>query len=330
MIRTAHASVLAACLLIAVLASNPLNADLLVQPGDLIAVYSDISPEQRTASTDIEDYLLMCRPIDGARVYDAGFPKENLQTFSRDLAFGLWQVKPNIVLLSFAESANLAGVVETLKKQGARSVNVMPTSSDSHMAIACTYLKALGCDGAIGSIDVDLSDGTATSDSGQKILSVKNGVVTIESTRYPFCLTGDQAPAAFNDDLNRYTLTAKGIATLKAKVTWGAEGREFPTSDLVKGVNLAAEFAGHTPFDAQFAKVKSVATSRQKDQAFFNDTYFNLAIMLKHMAGPQGAAADKLGEAILDHDRTAAEAAAALVIPISHTLKIEAIVDGAK
>jgi len=328
--RVAFASVLAAGLLGAMLAAGPLYADLLVQPHDLIAVYSDMTSEQRMASVDIGDYLLMCRPVDDARVYDAGSPKENLQTFNRDLAFGLWQVKPNVVLLSFSDSANLSSVIETLKKRGAGSVITFPSSTDTHLAIACTCLKDLGCDGAIGSIDVDLSAGTATSDPGQKIVAIQNGVVTIQTSRYPFSAGGEPMPAAFNDDLNRYTLTVKGIASLKAKVTWGVESRDFSTSDLAKGVNLSVAFAGHTPFDAQFAKVRSAVISRQKDQDFFNDTYFNLAIMLKHMAGPEGAAADKLGEAILDHDRTAAEAAATLVVPISHTLKIEAIPDGAK
>ena len=51
-------------------------------------------------------------------------------------------------------------------------------------------LKALGCDGAIGTITVDLAGGTATGGDGQKILSCQNGSVDIESTRYPFCLTG--------------------------------------------------------------------------------------------------------------------------------------------
>ena len=311
---------------------TPLSADPMVQPHDVIAVYSDITTEQRVVSADIEDYFLMCRPVVGARVYEAGTPKENLWTFNRDLDFGLLQVKPNIVLISFADPASSTVVVEKLMKHGSRSVVAIPPSPDNHLTLACTCLKALGCDGAIGSIDLDLAAAAATSDPGQKILSVQNGIVTIESSRYPFCFVGDATvPATFNDDLNRYMLVAKGISTQRAKVTWGDQSCEFSARDLTSGVNLAAAFAGHTPFDTQFAQVSSAVWTRQKDDAFFNDTYFNWAVMLKHMAGPQGsAAADKLGAAILDHDRTASEAAAALVVPIKHTLKVEAIPDAAK
>jgi len=312
--------------------ASPLSADPMVQPHDVIAVYSDITTEQRVVSADIEDYFLMCRPVEGARVYEAGTPKENMWTFSRDLDFGLMQVKPNIVLMSFADPASSTGVVEKLKKNGARSVIAIPPSADPHLTLAFTCLKALGCDGAIGSIDLDLAAGAATSDPGQKILSVQKGIVTIESSRYPFCFAGDAtAPATFNDDLNRYMLVSKGISTQRAKVTWGDQSCEFSARDLATGVNLAVAFVGHTPFDAQFAKVSSAVWNRQKDDAFFNDAYFNWAVMLKHMAGSQGAAAaDKLGVSILDHDRIASEAAAALVVPIKHILKVEAIPDAAK
>ena len=51
-------------------------------------------------------------------------------------------------------------------------------------------LKALGCDSNIGKITFDFATGKAECDTEQKILDVKDGVIQIESVRYPFYLDG--------------------------------------------------------------------------------------------------------------------------------------------
>ena len=136
---------------------------------------------------------------------------------------------------------------------------------DCSLVIAYAYLKALGCDGAIGTLTVDYAAKQATADPAQQIVSYQDGTLTVKSTRYPFCFPGqpDQpnfSAAAilkdipFNDDLNRYLLVVKGLTTPKAKITWGATSKEFASTDLAKGINLAAEFL-QNPFCDQFNQV---------------------------------------------------------------------------
>jgi hypothetical protein len=209
--------------------------------------------------------------------------------------------------------------------------------ASGQLIMAYAYLKALGCDGAIGTISVDLAANTATGTDGQKIVSFQDGTVAVESTRYPFCFLGDPklaqstggvaAAGQFNDELNRYVLVVKGLRSSRAKVTWGSQSRDFDAADLAKGVNLAAAFAGHTPFDATFAKVDNAVWDRQNRHNAYNTLYFHTVGDLKTMAPTEVAAVDKLGDAILAQDRALNASCAALVVPVTHTLKIEAIND---
>ena len=64
-------------------------------------------------------------------------------------------------------------------------------NNNGHIVMAYAFLKELGCDGAVGTITVDLGANSAIGTPGQKILSCQNGSVDIESTRYPFCFQGD-------------------------------------------------------------------------------------------------------------------------------------------
>jgi len=206
--------------------------------------------------------------------------------------------------------------------------------ANGHIVMAYAFLKALGCDGAIGTLAVDLGANQATGTPGQKILSCQNGSVEIESTRYPFCFQGDpdkpdQTDACvlkffpFNDDLNRYVLVVKGLKGAKAKVTWGATSKEFAAADLEKGINLAAEFLSN-PFCDQFNKVHAAVRAQQiNETALVQQCLYN-AQALKDLAPSEAASVDKIAAAGLQHDKDLFDAAAALVIPIHHTIKIEA------
>jgi lysophospholipase L1-like esterase len=141
--------------------------------------------------------------------------------------------------------------------------------ANGQLCIAYSFLKALGCDGHIGTITVDLAGGTVMASKGHKILSAKGGVVEVESSRYPFCffpdkkggLNAPETPASivgslpFNRDLNRFMLVVKGGKGKKLRVTWGTESREFSADELEKGVNLADAFMKKNPFHAPFAYV---------------------------------------------------------------------------
>lgn len=145
-------------------------------------------------------------------------------------------------------------------------------NSNGHLIMAYSLLKALGCDGNIGEITIDMK-GQATATDGHKILSADKGKVEIESTKYPFCFDTDPKNSGsnrsilpylpFNQDLNRLILKVKNLDAPKAKVTWGKETLEFSKDQLEKGLNLAAEFA-KTPFDANFRKVMGEISKKQQ------------------------------------------------------------------
>ena len=143
--------------------------------------------------------------------------------------------------------------------------------ANGQLIMAYAFLKGLGCDGKIGEISVDMK-GAATATEGHKVLTSAAGTVELESERYPFCLDGDAKSSGgtrsitaflpFNDELNRFTLKVKNLTGEKAKVTWGAETKEFTREQLTSGVNLAAEFAA-TPFDAPFKTYMSAVGKKQ-------------------------------------------------------------------
>lgn len=142
---------------------------------------------------------------------------------------------------------------------------------NGHLAMAYSFIKALGFDGNIAEIDIDMKGGAVTS-AGHKVLSAQSGKAEIESERYPFCFDPDPKSSdsnrsilpylTFNQDLNRFVLKVKNLDTDKAKVTWGSESMEFTRQQLEAGVNLAAEFA-KTPFDDNFKKLTQLIGVKQ-------------------------------------------------------------------
>jgi len=142
---------------------------------------------------------------------------------------------------------------------------------NGHLIMAYAFLKALGIDGEIATITVDLK-GAATASEGHKVLGSEHGKVELESSKYPFCFAGDEkSPGGtrsilpyvpFNAELNRFTLVVKNLDAAKAKVTWGAASKSFSKEDLEKGVNLAAEFP-ETPFSEEFRKIEAMIATKQ-------------------------------------------------------------------
>jgi lysophospholipase L1-like esterase len=155
---------------------------------------------------------------------------------------------------------------------------------NGQLLMAYAFLKGLGVDGSIGEITIDMNaaQGAATKPStGHAVVaeSRADGKATVEvaSSRWPFCFEGDAKSSgstrsilpfvAFNQDLNRFTLTVTGLKTPKAKVTWGEESREFTKDQLAEGINLPAEFS-KTPFDPSFARLQSAVAAKQGFETF--------------------------------------------------------------
>jgi hypothetical protein len=206
---------------------------------------------------------------------------------------------------------------------------------NGHLVMAYAFLKALGCDGNIGTITVDDTLKQATGTPGQEIVSYQQGVVSLKSTRYPFCFSGtvdskDPGTTAaistcipFNDDLNRYMLVVKGLTTAKAKITWGATTKEYTAAELSKGINLASEFLAN-PFVDQFMKVDSAVKAQEAQETVLSQMFMHSVKTWKATFAPgTDAAFDQIISAGMTQHDALYKAAAALVIPIEHTIKIE-------
>ena len=204
---------------------------------------------------------------------------------------------------------------------------------NGHLVMAYAFLKAMGFDGNLGTITVDLAGQTEATD-GHKVLSAKDGTVELESTRYPFCFPADQknpeglrnvlAHVPFNQDLNRFTLVVKNLKADSATVTWGKETKTFSKEQLAKGINLAAEFLDN-PFCETWAKVDTAIIARQNFETTMikgnNRALASMATLFANDA--EAAAAVKLLQArMMPRDESLREQVQKARTPVRHTLVI--------
>ncbi|HET6246674.1 MAG TPA: SGNH/GDSL hydrolase family protein [Tepidisphaeraceae bacterium] len=203
-------------------------------------------------------------------------------------------------------------------------------NANGHLVMAYAYLKGLGCDGNIGTITVDLDAKKAEATDGHKILSDNDGTVEVESTRYPFCFSGDpKSPNAttgvleffpFNQDLNRFTLVVKGADSgKKYKVTWGKETKEFAGADLAKGINLAAEFL-ESPFADAFKAVDEKVRAQQNFETPLVKQKIH-DLLKKKAEGKEKVDAERT--ALIAGDKPLQEESSKAVVPVKHTIKVE-------
>ncbi len=407
----------------AILILTPLHADLVLQPGDMVAICGDSITEQKQYSVFMEDYFLMCKPAPGLRSAQFGWGGEQAGGFLARIDSDVLPFKPTVVTMcygmndaGYAPMSVRTGVVyrkamtasvEKLKAGGVRQIVIgspgcidaaaftnprttataeecnktlgalkgiaqevaqkegtgfadvytpmmevmskakaaygdkyafiagggIHPNNNGHLVMAYAFLKGLGCDGAVGTITVDLNTDKAEGTDGQKIVSVQNGTVDIESTRYPFGFQGtpdkpEQTAASvlhffpFNDELNRYLLIVKGVKGSKAKVTWGATTKEFSASDLAKGVNLAAEFLDN-PFCDQFFKVNAAVQAQQAQESILVKSFLHLLSAFKTIAPNSATELDKAAADGMEQEKQLFDSAANLVVPIHHEIKIE-------
>ncbi|MSU26512.1 MAG: hypothetical protein EXS27_01195 [Pedosphaera sp.] len=207
---------------------------------------------------------------------------------------------------------------------------------NGQLLMAYAFLKALGVDGDIGTLTVDVK-GMTTATEGHKVLSSSAGKAELESTRWPFCFDADPKNAnstrsitpfaPFNQDLNRLTLKVKNLGAANAKVTWGGVAKDFSKEQLEAGVNLAAEFPA-TPFDAQFGKLMGVLSQKQN---FETTMIKNLVTNFRQFAND--AKADPELAKAFDTVRTKLQArqqgldaqARQQLVPVKHTLTVTAL-----
>ena len=211
-------------------------------------------------------------------------------------------------------------------------------SGNGHLVMAYAFLKAMGFDGNIGTITVDLRANKATATEGHAVRSFQNDTVTIESSKYPFCFLKDREPddpmspnsmrgvirfIPFNDELNRFMLVIKG-AQGNLKITWGGQSGEFSADQLSKGINLAAEFMDN-PFVEPFRKVHYAIQQQQIFETPSIKHIVHYQERYREALGERGASMDKLIQLLADVDRGLYETAVKTMTPVTHTIKIEAV-----
>jgi lysophospholipase L1-like esterase len=194
-----------------------------------------------------------------------------------------------------------------------------------HLLMAWSFLRAMGLDGAIGTITVDLATQTAKATAGHAIESVANGAVTVTSSRYPFCATGatnsddsirsGMELVPFNQELNRFELVVKNATAAHYKVTWGEETRTYSAGELAAGVNLAADFAVN-PFSDAFRRVDEAVAAKQA----YETTQIKNAFHGAEGRADMAAAVERTeaGRVPL------AEAINAAFVPVKHVIRIQA------
>jgi lysophospholipase L1-like esterase len=192
------------------------------------------------------------------------------------------------------------------------------------LVMAYAFLSAMGLDGEIGTITLDMKDGNAAASDGHKILSADKNKIEIESERYPFCATGDldndssirsgMTLVPFNEELNRFVLKVQNIPAGKYKVTWGETSKSFSSDELIKGINLADVFFTN-PFSEAFAKV---------DEAVINKQSYETKQIKQLFHGEEGKADMEATAVLTEKVRTPlAQAIHESFKPVRHTIIIE-------
>lgn len=193
-----------------------------------------------------------------------------------------------------------------------------------HVIMAYAFLRALGLDGAIAEIDVNLADGKATASAGHEVRVFADGQLHLVSDRYPFCAAGPvdrddsirsgTTLVPFYDDLSRFTLRVVGGTANRYRITWGEQSRDYAADDLASGVNLAEDFP-ENPFGDAFARV---------DEAVARKQAYETEQVKKIFHGRRGK--EDFDAAVAETEAVRgplARAIAAAHVPVEHAISIE-------
>jgi lysophospholipase L1-like esterase len=205
---------------------------------------------------------------------------------------------------------------------------------NGHLVMAYCFLKGLGCDGDIGTIQFDAAGGKATATAGHKILAATRNSIKIESTKYPFCFFGDpSSPEAtggiiqffpFNADLNRFMLVVKHAPAERMKVTFGKASKDFTGAQLEKGINLAAEFLDN-PFCPAFKKVEKAIIAQQDFETPMVKQLLHNAPQYRDLRPAEREKYEREVADALRHDEELKDMAAAAVKPVVYTIGIQPV-----
>lgn len=202
-----------------------------------------------------------------------------------------------------------------------------------HLLIAYAFLEGMGFDGEIGRITVNYNEQQVECDAAQQVLSFEEGVLEMQSTRYPFMPEYDgtnqdaQTMAElidFNQNMNRYLLVIKG-APVRVRVRWGAHSHIYSAAELSVGVNLAADFET-TPFrDAYMAVSQAIAEQQQYERTAVRHLLHSVPTWSREFSETDPGLADHLRGLILDKSAALRATAVSKVQPVRHKLHFEAV-----
>ena len=201
------------------------------------------------------------------------------------------------------------------------------------LPMALAFLKAMGFDGNVGTLYVDLNAHTAKAFGGHELVKADGNAFTFKSTRYPFCFgpdnaahttdAGTRAFVPFDADLNRFTLTAAGPAKAY-KVTWGEASKTFTAEQLKAGVNLATEFPDN-PFVKPFLVVQQKIAEKQGSEILLLKQLLHSAIASKQLMPGEADKLDAVTAALPAVDAKLSADVAADIVPVTHTLTFEPV-----
>jgi len=213
-------------------------------------------------------------------------------------------------------------------------------AENGQLVMAYAFLRAMGCDGDIGKIEIDIAKGNATASNGHKVVSYNGGEVKVESSRYPFCFSGrPDDPAAttgiieffpFNEELNRFTLVVNGLASSEnVRVAWGAAANKvYSAADAAEGINLAAEYLNN-PFCEPFKTILATVRKKQDwETPFYRDRLSKISSLkndIKDFDPELAESLDQLAPALVQVHSRMSDTLSASVLPVVHTIKVEVL-----
>jgi hypothetical protein len=105
-------------------------------------------------------------------------------------------------------------------------------------------------------------------------------------------------------------------------VTWGNQSKDFDGQQLAKGINLAAEFLDN-PFGEPFRKVHEAVQRQQNHETPMIKTWVHGLPQFKKDLPEDAECFDRIIDHLGTKDKALSESAAAAIVPVKHTIKIE-------
>jgi lysophospholipase L1-like esterase len=195
-----------------------------------------------------------------------------------------------------------------------------------HLVMAYSFLRAMGLSGDIGTLTVDLGAQTATATAGHTVESLKDNQLTVVSTKYPFCASGEtnsdnsiRSAATlipFFQNLSRFQLVVKNANAPRYNIIWGNTTNTYTSAQLAEGVNLAADFVDN-PFCESFDRVDKAVAAKQAYETH----------QIKEVFHGDAAKTDmtKAVETTEAKRAPLAKAIADAMTPVRHTILIQAV-----